>query len=338
MKRIPSLDGLRAISITLVVLGHMAKSYHAPRIFWEHYAAVGVEIFFVISGFLITQILLRERETSGGIDLPRFYLRRSLRIFPAAVVFICVAVAFFWRDLRWYDILAALLYVANMDHVRPWIFGHLWSLSIEEQFYLVWPSVLKKWYKHRTAILVSVIVGSPVCQAVLYALKVRAGSGDIFPIAGDNIAFGCLLAIFAARMPKIKGYMAALCTLIIILVPLFPANSAPRTLLMLFALRPLLYFCIAAVVLHVTQRPYRALNIAPVVWLGRISYSLYLWQQPFCSDPQLRSGWFLIFALIFACMSYYFIEQPALRLRERLERADGTRAVSANAEVCATAA
>src|SRR5438445_5474501 len=122
MRRIPSLDGLRAISITAVVLGHMAKSYHAPRIFWDYYASVGVQIFFVISGFLITGILLREHETFGRIDLARFYLRRSLRIFPAAIVFMCVACIFFWRDLRWYDIMAALLYVANMDHVRPWIF------------------------------------------------------------------------------------------------------------------------------------------------------------------------------------------------------------------------
>jgi peptidoglycan/LPS O-acetylase OafA/YrhL len=78
VKRIPSLDGLRALSIRLVVLGHMAKSGDAPQIFWDYYAAVGVEIFFVISGFLITSILLREHERTESINLKNFYIRRSL--------------------------------------------------------------------------------------------------------------------------------------------------------------------------------------------------------------------------------------------------------------------
>ena len=134
MKRIPSLDGVRAISILLVVLGHLAKSRHAPQIFWEYYADTGVRIFFVISGFLITTILSKEHTRTSTISLRTFYLRRAYRIFPAAVVFILVMVVAYWRELRWYNIAAAFLYVANFDYTRPWIFGHLWSLSVEEQF------------------------------------------------------------------------------------------------------------------------------------------------------------------------------------------------------------
>ena len=91
MKRIPSLDGLRAISIVLVVLGHMAKSGHAPRIFWSSFANTGVCIFFVISGFLISTILVQEHNQTSTISLRQFYVRRAYRIFPAAFFFMAVA-------------------------------------------------------------------------------------------------------------------------------------------------------------------------------------------------------------------------------------------------------
>jgi peptidoglycan/LPS O-acetylase OafA/YrhL len=316
VKRIPSLDGLRAIAISMVVLGHMAKSGHAPRIFLEYYATVGVQIFFVISGFLITGILLREHDQTASISLTRFYARRSLRIFPAALVFLFFAFAFFWKDLRWYNMLAALLYVANHDASRPWILGHLWSLSIEEQFYLLWPSVLKRWYRHRVRILIGVAIFCPVLQTLLYAVKVRNGGPSMLPTIGDNLAAGCLLAVFASRITKIRPLVALVSVAVILSVPQFAANTPFRTLFMLFALRPLFYLAIATLILHVVQSPYRILNWAPIAWLGQISYSLYLWQQPFCSDPHMRSPWMAIGALGCACLSYYLVEQPILRWRD----------------------
>lgn len=301
----------------MVVLGHMAKSHHAPRVFWDHYAPAGVDIFFVISGYLITSILLREQDTTGTINLSQFYWRRSLRIFPAALVFFFFAFLFFWHSLHWYDIAAAMLYVANLDHGRPWILGHLWSLSIEEQFYLLWPTVLRKWYKHRIAILISVAVAAPACRLLMYALKVPRAGGDVFPMSGDAIAVGCLLAIFSSRIGEISRPVAAICALAMVTIPVFPATSAFRTTLLYLVLRPAFYCSTAAVILHVVRNPYRFLNAALVMWLGRISYSLYLWQQPFCADPRLRSGWLVIGALACACISYYVVEQPVLRFRER---------------------
>ena len=316
MKRIPSLDGLRAISIVLVILGHLAKSGHAPRVFWSYYAAVGVQIFFIISGFLITGILLSEHERTGNINLKNFYIRRSLRIFPAAIVFMLVAFAMFWPQLRWYNMVAALLYVANHDHARPWILGHLWSLSIEEQFYMLWPSVLKHWYRQRTRILIGVLLCCPGLQAVLYGLGVRGGGGATLFTIGDNLAVGCLLAIFAPKLPRLNGLIAILAVCNLVLIPLFAANTPVRTLFQLFLLRPVFYVSIAALLLHVIQRPYRLLNFAPIAWLGQISYSLYLWQQPFCSNPHMRTPWMAAFAFVFACASFYLIEKPVLRLRE----------------------
>jgi peptidoglycan/LPS O-acetylase OafA/YrhL len=315
MKRIPSLDGLRAISILLVVVGHLAKSGHGPRMFWDHYAELGVRVFFVISGFLITNLLLREHASTSTIRLREFYIRRAYRIFPAAFVFMLVAFAAYWHQLRWYDMAAAVVYLANHDYLRPWILGHLWSLSIEEQFYLVWPSVLKYWYRHRVAILIATFAVAPVCRTVLYALKLHRG-GDMLLTDGDNLAIGCLLAIFAARVPKTSPYLAAVMLSAIVFIPLFEATTVRLTLLQLFVLQPIMIVSIAGVILHVVQVPYRLLNWSAIKWLGRISYSLYLWQQPFCADPHLKSAWLAVLALSCACLSYYFVERPMLRVRD----------------------
>jgi peptidoglycan/LPS O-acetylase OafA/YrhL len=314
VKRIPSLDGLRAASIITVAFGHMAVNGHAPEIF-KHVVFTGVQIFFVISGYLITSILLREYEHTSNINLRKFYIRRAYRIFPAALVFILVTVCIFWRDMRWYHILAALFYLSNYDLARPWVFGQLWSLGVEEQFYLIWPSVLKRWYKHRMAILVSAMGLAPASQMVFYFFKLH-GNFTFFARA-DNLAIGCILAIVAPRIPRINKLWAVGMLVTLYGLGLFAGDTIPKTLVLFFVLRPILYVSMAGLVLHVVQTPYRILNWAPVVWLGRISYSLYLWQQPFCGDPNLRSGYYVFLALGAAVLSYYLVEQPMLRLREK---------------------
>jgi peptidoglycan/LPS O-acetylase OafA/YrhL len=321
MQRIPSLDGLRAISITLVVFSHLVKWKHVSLDLVGSYGALGVHVFFVLSGYLITDLLLREYDRSSTISLRQFYIRRAFRIFPAAFVFLGLVVVLYWHQMRWYHVAAAVFYVANMDLTRPWIFGHLWSLSIEEQFYLLWPFAVKKWYRHRTVILVSVFLFTPVFRTALYAFKVHNGLVGSLPTQADQLAIGCLLAIFAQRLPKISGYAAIVMLLAVIFIPWFPASSPARSLVMLFVARPLLHVSIAGLVLHVIQVPYRALNWTPVAWLGKISYSVYLWQELFCSNPAFHLGYVLVLpTLAAACLSYYLVEQPMLRLRERMAR------------------
>lgn len=174
----------------------------------EAYGALGVHVFFVLSGFLITDLLLRERERTSGIDLPNFYLRRAFRIFPAAFVFLAIVTVLYWPEMHWTHLAAAVFYVANLDLSRPWIFGHLWSLSIEEQFYLLWPLALKRWHRYRVAILICVFVGTPVFRAILYAVKAHGPIVASLPVVADQLAIGCLLAIFAKRLPRIPGYLA----------------------------------------------------------------------------------------------------------------------------------
>jgi peptidoglycan/LPS O-acetylase OafA/YrhL len=330
MQRIPSLDGLRAISITLVILSHLVKWKHASLEVLGSYGALGVHVFFVLSGYLITSLLLREYERSSTISLRDFYIRRAFRIFPAAFVFLAVVTVLYWHQMRWYHVAAAVFYVANMDISRPWIFGHLWSLSIEEQFYLLWPFAMKKWQGHKTAILLCVLVATPVFWVGLHAFKVHNGLLGSLPAYADQLAVGCLLAIFAPRLPKVRGSVALGMVAVAALIPWFPATSAGRTIFMLFVLQPLLNVCLAGLVLHVIQVPYRALNWLPVAWLGRISYSLYLWQELFCSNASLHLGYFLVVpALACACLSYYCVEQPMLRLREKYQaRSSAARAAA----------
>ena len=318
MSRIPSLDGLRAVSITLVVLSHLLTWKRVPLGLVQSYGKLGVHVFFVLSGYLITSLLLREHERTSTISLRDFYVRRAYRIFPAAFVFLAIVLVLYWHQMRWYHVAAAVFYAANMDLSRPWIFGHLWSLSIEEQFYLLWPFTLKMWNRRRVTILLCVFAATPMFRAALIAFKAQNGIIASLPVFADQLAIGCLLAIFTPRLPRISVYLALLMVAAMVFIPWFPATSAARTLFTLFVLRPLLDISIAGVVLHVIQVPYRALNWAPVAWLGRVSYSLYLWQELFCSNVARHQGYFLVLpALACAALSYYFVEQPMLRVRDK---------------------
>jgi peptidoglycan/LPS O-acetylase OafA/YrhL len=181
--------------------------------------------------------------------------------------------------------------------------------------------------------LLCVLLATPVFGTGLHALKITNGLVGSLPVYADQLAIGCLLAIFAARLPKIKGSLAFLMVVAIVLIPWFPAVNATRTLFELFFLYPVQNFAIAGVVLHVIQVPYRALNWPPVEWLGRVSYSLYLWQEVFCSNRALHGSYQLaLLALGCASLSYYLVEKPMLRVRDRLARKSPSTAIIATTE------
>jgi peptidoglycan/LPS O-acetylase OafA/YrhL len=319
MKRIPSLDGLRAISISMVVAGHWAFTHYGSQL-GLYYAHLGVKVFFVISGYLITTLLIKEHSRTSTISLEDFYVRRAYRILPAAMAFMLTVFALYWSQLRWYDMAAAAVYLANFDPLRPWFLGHLWSLSVEEQFYFVWPGVIRKWYQHRIKILAAVVLVAPIYRLACYSLKLPHTAVESFPAVADSLAAGCLLAILTPRIPKIKPGLGFLMLFPIVLVPMYAPVTRLHTLVLSFFLWPLMLLSIAGVLLHVVQAPYRLLNLRPVVWLGKISYSLYLWQQLFTLNRNFRGWYFLLFAVGLACLSYYLVEQPMLRLRERRAR------------------
>jgi peptidoglycan/LPS O-acetylase OafA/YrhL len=190
--------------------------------------------------------------------------------------------------------------------------GDAFVVSVRrEQFYFAWPGVLRRWYRHRVALLLGVVALVPLYSAGFYYFKVHSGGYGTFPAVADNLAIGCLLAIFGSRIPQIRLWAAIPMVLAVLLIPSYPANTPIRTLFMLFVLWPILHCSIAGLVLLVMQSPYRILNLAPLVWLGRISYSLYLWQEPFFSSPLgsqrtnffLASGW-LVFPTIWSNSLY----------------------------------
>jgi peptidoglycan/LPS O-acetylase OafA/YrhL len=171
-RRIPSLDGLRAISILAVMLGHAQGTRGFPdnpvlHLFGDT-GNLGVRVFFVISGFLITSLLLAEQERNGRISLRVFYLRRALRICPACYVYIIVIGvlgAVGAVEVRKGDLVFAATYTNNFVADRSWVLGHLWSLAVEEQFYLLWPAMLCLGGRRRAVIgAIAVVAVSPLLR------------------------------------------------------------------------------------------------------------------------------------------------------------------------------
>ena len=340
--KIPSLDGLRAISIVLVLVGHLHATQGFPELGLEHilgdYGLLGVRVFFVISGYLITTLLLRELEQRGNISLSAFYARRALRIFPAAFAFIgAMALADWlgWIDLRPVDLIAALTYTVNFLPDPSWEVGHLWSLSVEEQFYLMWPLALARLGVRRGAwVALAFFVAAPLVRTWMRLGLQSSVMEDlpIFPAVCDGIAIGCLFAIGRPWLLQQRQYLwftgSAWMLGLIPLIFVVHHLSAGYTLVDLFGY-PLMLLAIATIVEASTR--WRAQNLAgrvlnwpPLAWLGVLSYSLYLWQQPFL-DRHSHSVFAsfplnLGMALSLAVLSYYLLERPLLRLRQRYSR------------------
>jgi peptidoglycan/LPS O-acetylase OafA/YrhL len=350
-RNIPSLDGMRAISILLVIAGHSIS--HVPR--WLKisaptyilFAHTGVSVFFVISGFLITSLLLKELRATGTIGLKRFYLRRAFRIFPAfylylGVVFVLTVAGVFQVPLRAFFFAAT--YSSNYYFGPGGAFvglQHLWSLSVEEQFYLMWPAVLLLLGKRRAIYFATfLIVISPLSRVLTYfalAPQHRAMVDRMFHASIDTIMFGCLIALLweSSLFQRTRWIWAS-------------EWCFAGAVLFLFALDPLLDLrlqgrygltvgmtlegvSICLITLYVVTRPGtpagRLLNTPLFRHIGVISYSLYLWQSIFSSESFGYFAYNLAAMLACAELSYWGVERPSLRLRDRLQESQAaTRA------------
>lgn len=289
--RIPSLDGLRAVSIVLVMTGHAIQGPHPFlfRLLLLH-ADLGVRVFFVISGFLITSLLLNERSETGGISLRLFYARRTLRILPAFLAFIAfVAIlnAFGIVQIPAANWAYALTYTFNFNPRPPWVLGHLWSLSVEEQFYLLWPLAMR-FAGRATWLIVATL--SVFAGFAVHALNlIDPALHYAFPFVCGPLAMGCMLAIEAPRLKRViarseflsrDGFFLVALPLIALLDTL-DVGTANRWIAPLT--NSLVTLCVARLVFAPTGAVGRMLNSPPLVWLGRLSYSLYLFQQLFFS-------------------------------------------------------
>jgi peptidoglycan/LPS O-acetylase OafA/YrhL len=340
-RNIPSLDGLRAVSVGMVIAAHLSevvaqKIPFIPLWLYAAWGSLGVQTFFVISGFLITLILLKELNATGTISLGRFYFRRALRIFPAFYVYLAAGFALTLAGVFAGELKAFLIagtYTTNYLGLNSPLLEHTWSLSLEEQFYLLWPAALlllstRKGIKLATWLTLL----SPLSRLVTYYLAPhhRALVGAMLHSGLDSIMFGCLLALLWHNprfnefvQPLIRGRVAALSGLFVfVLSPILQAHfRGSYTLVIGLTLNAI---CMSQILLYVVRVPDSALgwvlNTRVLRHLGVISYSLYLWQEMFAGANTVRFfPWSLPAILACAELSYWLVERPALRLRERLE-------------------
>lgn len=332
--RIPSLDGLRALSIGMVLFAHCSGTRFFPSFVFarRELGNLGVRVFFVISGYLITTLLLNEMEETGRISLKWFYIRRALRIFPAAYVYIAVMfllTAGGWLSLNTGDFLHAITYTVNYQEVRPWYTIHLWSLSVEEQFYFLWPATLLFAGRRRgMQIAASMMVIAPLLRILTPIVfpSLEWSTGASFQTNADALAAGCVLAGIRQWLASKSVYLAfqksyafLLVPSVIVLAVAFP--SMPGKF-------PVLNTAIALIVDRSIRFEFdwvgKILNWKPVAFAGVLSYSTYLWQEPFLN--RLSNSplcWFPInIAMLSAAAlgSYYLVERPFLNLRKRVER------------------
>jgi peptidoglycan/LPS O-acetylase OafA/YrhL len=340
---IPSLDGLRAVSIGIVVLSHTRALLPAALVNAGLFRYAiggglhGVQIFFVLSGYLITTLLLREYGRTGNVSFRRFYARRALRIFPAfyayfgLVASLCVARVV---AVDWPTYLASATYTfVYMPHPQGWYVEDAWSLSVEEQFYLLWPALLV--FAHRRGwslrVVLGVLAAMPLARAVLtlttaHPERVIVTSGSI-----DTLMVGCLLALIAERGagPRLRQWfgrgwiVAVLVPVGFVMVPYLSAKvekGAPGLLVAALG-TTVTAVAIAAMVAYVVVDANsiagRFLNLRLMRHVGLISYSIYLWQELFTADPR-RFG-FGVYLLILGAaeLSFWLIEKPVMRLRKR---------------------
>lgn len=338
-RAIPSLDGLRAVAVFAVMLGHSHSAFLDSIPFNHSFrnGDQGVAIFFVISGFLITHLLLREQNKTGTISLRRFYLRRTLRIFPPFYVYILVVVllGLLHRvQINGADVLAASTYSWNYDFFPgSYILGHCWSLSLEEQFYLLWPFCMVYLNKSKAIkISLAIILLSPGIRVAMYFLvpESRTHMNMMLHTHLDTIMTGCLLALlidvgYGEKLRlRLMHWAAPLMSILFLLFVDSPADIRWRGMYQATIGISLENAAIASLLVFVVFRHEsllgRFLNMRWICHLGMISYSLYLWQQLFTGPYTHAFPLGLVWTFICAEASYFLIEKPSFRIRDRVQQ------------------
>jgi len=325
------LDGIRGLAIILVVASHA---------FWRHFimgGPVGVSVFFTLSGFLITGLLLDERRRTGRISLGAFYLRRAKRLLPALFVFLAAMIGLGATlgpsFATWQDAVPVVLYVENFVHMVPTLthtLGHTWSLSVEEQFYIAFPVLLILVCRTMPDRRLPVLLGTSA--ALFLCIRVAAWqSGASF----ERVYYGTdtnagLLLVGAAASAWCRGSRAAPRVNLAVWgaagIAMLVALGAVADSMTARTIVPILasLICVALLVMCENSRTPGWMSPRWLVLVGRRSYGLYLWHYPLFHvlQPRLPHGWATNVVLI-ACawgltlLSWHFVEEPALRWNPR---------------------
>jgi peptidoglycan/LPS O-acetylase OafA/YrhL len=325
--RIPSLDGLRAISIFLVIMAHASSHFseswihiHSIRTSFALLSYFGVTIFFVISGFLITSLLIAEYSKNGRICLTEFYKRRSFRILPASLLYIGIVAVLGSPSIN--QLTYALTFTTTYFYQEAYTpLQHLWSLSVEEQFYLLWPLVFATGIRRAKLYCWVLLLAAPILRFALFGRGFMVYS-HFAPAIADSVTAGCLLAFYQDNVSEfVRKYFRSTVSFVALSAgtALVAGELYRAHLVLLWGLIPCL---IALIISAAIERKGAFLNSAPLIWVGLLSYSLYLWQQPFLVfDGPFNNLFVRLFLTLFmAYASYRFIEQPILQLRSKKTR------------------
>ncbi len=346
----PELDGIRAVAVLLVVWHHLGI-LDVPRL---GAGFMGVDVFFVLSGYLITTLLLEERRAAGDVRLGAFYARRALRLLPALALVLVIAgivVYVSGRDAEIEKFRASvpwvLLYIANWKHIGLGILSHTWSLAIEEQFYLLWPPALLLMLRRRgnERILAYGLLGFAIVLAMISAIWGQVPSRPLsrtgLVVVGTyaraaGLAMGCIVALapgIAARArDHLVGITAVAGAFVVFVLRRDPSTFHYRIGFVAFAT------FIAIAIAHIVHAPHgrvaRTLRNRPLVAIGRVSYGIYLFHVPVIlflaweipSAPvAVKAVAALAAAAALTVWSWFVVERPALRYQERFRRVQMTR-------------
>ncbi len=355
MGYLPGLDGIRAIAVLGVML------YHAD-LTWISGGFLGVDVFFVLSGFLITSLILEEYDRSGSVRFSQFYLRRARRLLPAVALLLAVvaaAAAFVYHDMARQvraDVIASMFYVNNWKYVvdqasyfefigRPPVLKHLWSLSVEEQFYLIWPAVAYLIVRRsgRRGVAVVALALALASTAWMIVLSVRNGFPDYADpsrayFGTDSHAMGLLVGAVLAtfwRPGRLRADVTTGARAVITAIGVTALLGVVGFFLLVGEFTPWMYTgggflalaVVVAVLIAAATHPAaplgRWLGTQPWRYTGQRSYGLYLWHWPIfmVTRPNLDIGLdgvpllALRFALTFAIaeLSFRYVEMPIRR-------------------------
>ena len=343
----PALNGLRGIAILMVM------SFHARLL---KGGFIGVDIFFVLSGFLITSLLVSEFDQYGAVSLSNFYMRRVLRLGPALIALLIVfcVVSFALLDVEkassnYIDALISLFYLSNWARAfsihPPDFLGHTWSLSIEEQFYIFWPiillTLLRVCNKRYQVVVFTVAIVLLSWILRIYLLSNGATPDRLYnglDTRADALMVGCTLGVTmsfwsiraSARniFSKLLVIIALVSMACLLAFLMFGKCLAPWMLQYGYLVTELLAAILVIDVLISPQSVIRKLlTMRWLVWVGSISYGLYLWHFPvYKTMGWLGFDWLPIrifgtlVTFFIAILSYYVMEKPILRLKKRFTR------------------
>jgi len=334
-KYFPTLDGLRAVAVAIVIIAHVDHRVYNSK--WVStfipFGNLGVYIFFVLSGFLITTLLLKEKVTTGDISLKDFYRRRFFRIVPVAYLFLVTIIILkyaFNLPLTMPDIILGFFFLRRLDNpFNQFYTTHFWTLSYEEEYYILYPFILKKSLRLYVYTLLFIIAMQFLFLTPLYNYFHFPGKKlfyQVFVTSFEGLTIGSLFSILVFQKiidpSKKRKYLTVINLLLVasivfihqldIYFPVRVFSSALIALFIVFNINP-----------NNKTIFYRILNSKPFIYVGKLSYSIYIWQQIFTIAlpwkglfPYSDSVVFNLLALfIVAYCSYNFYEKFFLRFR-----------------------